>query len=342
MTSLIQFRGNTAAYWTSHNPVLAAREMVIETDTMRYKFGDGVKAWTALPYVELTGTFNSVTLNDSADPSIADAGSLIMFARFIAGRAFPAYVGPSGQDTALQPFLARNKIGYWCPQGNSTVLPGVLGYTASTALGTVTARNVVVSNMFTRMRRIGYVSAATAGSITGARVSVAQITTGDGSLGGFTKIIRFGVSDPAAPVAAARMFVGISSNAAAPTNVEPDTWLNSIGVGCRAADTNLQLFASGTTKQTPIDLGANFPATTGTTDVYELALFSAAVSADVYWQVTRLNTGHTAGGKIASGGGVTGPASSTLLTYLQAWRTNNTTAAAVALDIMSDYIETDL
>lgn len=342
MASLIQFRGNTAAYWTTNNPTLAPREMVIETDTMRYKFGNGTDAWNDLPYNQFTGETASLTLaKPVTDPTAADPNTLIMFARFIAGRAYPAYVGPSGQDTALQPFLARNKVGYWCPQGNSTVVPGVFGYTAPTSVGTI-ARNVTTGTMFTRMRRLGYQSAATAGSLCSSRVAVAQITPGDSGLGGFTKIIRFGVSDPVVPVAAARMFVGISATTSAGTNVEPDTWLNSIGVGCRAADTNLQLFASGTTKQTPIDLGANFPGTTSNTDVYELALFSPATTDSVFWQVTRLNTGHMAAGVVLSGGGVTGPASSVLLTYLQAWRTNNTTASTVAFDIMSDYIETDL
>lgn len=342
MASLIQFRGNTASYWTTNNPTLAPREMVVETDTMRYKLGNGTDAWNDLPYVQFTGETTSMTLvKPDTDPTIADPNTLIMFARFIAGRAFPAYVGPSGQDTAVQPLLARNKIGYWCPPGNATTVPGVLGYTAPTAVGTV-ARGVTTANMFTRMRRLGYQSATTAGSMCSARVAVAQITVGDSGLGGFTKIIRFGVSDPVTPVAAARMFVGVSATTSAGTNVEPDTWLNSIGVGCRAADTNLVLFASGSAKQAVTDLGANFPATTNSTDVYELALFSPATTDSVYWQVTRLNTGHTAGGVILSGGGITGPSPSTLLTYLQAWRTNNTTALAVGLDIMSDYIETDL
>jgi len=44
---------------------------------------------------------------------------------------------------------------------------------------------------------------------------------------------------------------------------------------------------------------------------------------------------------LLNGGGVSLPAPTTLLTYLQAWRSNNATAAAVGLDIMSDYVETD-
>ncbi len=46
----IQVRGGTAAQWTSANPVLANREAGLETDTLKLKYGNGVSAWTALPY----------------------------------------------------------------------------------------------------------------------------------------------------------------------------------------------------------------------------------------------------------------------------------------------------
>lgn len=50
----IQLRRGTAAQWTSVNPVLASGEMGIETDTNKFKFGDGVTAWNSLDYV-ITG-----------------------------------------------------------------------------------------------------------------------------------------------------------------------------------------------------------------------------------------------------------------------------------------------
>lgn len=46
----IKLRRGTAAQWTSANPVLAAGEMGLESDTQRSKFGDGVTAWTSLAY----------------------------------------------------------------------------------------------------------------------------------------------------------------------------------------------------------------------------------------------------------------------------------------------------
>jgi hypothetical protein len=52
MTTYTRFkqRSDTAANWTSANPVLLAGEMGVETDTRRYKIGDGTTAWSGLSY----------------------------------------------------------------------------------------------------------------------------------------------------------------------------------------------------------------------------------------------------------------------------------------------------
>jgi hypothetical protein len=264
-----------------------------------------------------------------------------LFSRQIANRLMPAFVGPSGLDSVLQPFLARNKVGYWCPPGNATTAPGVLGFTAPTVTGfTAKARNVATTNLFTRMRRLGYVTAATAGAVGQWRQSAAQYTVGSSStnLGGFTFIIRFGISD-AAEVAGARMFIGMRTSAT-PTNVEPSTLTNCIGVGHGAGDTTMRLFYGGSAAQASIDLGASFPANTRTVDVYELSLFSAPNSENVHWEVTRLNTGDVATGTIVNTGATVLPTNTTLLCPW-GFRTNNATALAVGLDVMSAYIETD-
>lgn len=280
-----------------------------------------------------------VLATTGSTPSVA-ANTVVVFGRTIAGRALPAFVGPAGVDSALQPWLARNKVGYWCPPGNATTVPGVFGFTAPTITGfTATARNVATTNKFSRMRRLGYVTAATAGTVGQWRLSVTQFTTGGlAGLGGFNNyIIRFGISD-ASLVSGARMFMGMRTSAT-PTNVEPSTLTNCIGVGHGAADTNMRLYYGGSAAQTPIDLGADFPVDTNNTP-YELALNSPPGAATtVRWQVTNLRTGVTASGELTGGSAVL-PQETTLLAPW-GYRTNNATAAAVAIDVMSAYIETD-
>jgi hypothetical protein len=48
--TVIKLRRGTASQWTTANPVLGAGEMGVETDTNKFKFGDGATAWTSLSY----------------------------------------------------------------------------------------------------------------------------------------------------------------------------------------------------------------------------------------------------------------------------------------------------
>lgn len=50
MTFRIKLRRDTAAAWTSANPILAAGEPGLETDTGKIKYGDGATAWQSLDY----------------------------------------------------------------------------------------------------------------------------------------------------------------------------------------------------------------------------------------------------------------------------------------------------
>jgi hypothetical protein len=50
MAVRIQFRRGTAAEWTSANPTLAAGEAGYETDTAKFKLGNGSTAWNSLAY----------------------------------------------------------------------------------------------------------------------------------------------------------------------------------------------------------------------------------------------------------------------------------------------------
>ena len=66
MPTQIQFRRDTAADWTSNNPTLAAGEFGYETDTTKFKVGDGSTAWNSLSYNTSAGgtTINNATANE--------------------------------------------------------------------------------------------------------------------------------------------------------------------------------------------------------------------------------------------------------------------------------------
>lgn len=46
----IQMRHDTAANWTSVNPILAVGEIGYESDTNKFKIGTGGTAWNSLAY----------------------------------------------------------------------------------------------------------------------------------------------------------------------------------------------------------------------------------------------------------------------------------------------------
>jgi hypothetical protein len=50
MATRMQQRRGTAAQWTAANPVLAAGEIGFETDTNKFKMGNGTSTWSALQY----------------------------------------------------------------------------------------------------------------------------------------------------------------------------------------------------------------------------------------------------------------------------------------------------
>lgn len=282
-----------------------------------------------------SSTLATLTLPDTPNPTVPSDSYGTIFIKKIAGRAMAAQIGPSGLDTTLQANLGGNKVAMWMPPGGSTTVPGVFGMAALTATGTATARTVATTNLLSRMTRLGYVSAATAGALAGAREAVAKFTTGAGpGLGGFFARYRFGISDPAT-VAGARMFVGLDALTAAPTNIDPSTKVNCVGVGQIAASNNLHIIRGNATAKTPIDLGVNFPANTNA-DAYELSLF-APPAGGCYWQVRRLNTTFEATGFLPS---TEIPIATQLLCH-QLWRCNNATALAVGLDVCGIYIETD-
>lgn len=62
-------RGRPADKWTSSDEVLLDRELGLETDTRKFKFGDGVTPWSGLKYASSGGGGGSAWHNGSGAPS---------------------------------------------------------------------------------------------------------------------------------------------------------------------------------------------------------------------------------------------------------------------------------
>ena len=79
MPDRIRPRGDTAANWTSANPILQDREIGLETDTRRYKIGDGTTAWNSLSYNQIGDRYyatstTSQTISNGAKTFTVSAG----------------------------------------------------------------------------------------------------------------------------------------------------------------------------------------------------------------------------------------------------------------------------
>lgn len=104
----IQVRRGTEAGWTSANPVLSVGEPGLETDTGKFKWGDGTTAWADLDYAAGSA---SVVVSETA-PEEVELGSI--WFNSSEGRSYiyydgffveltPSIQGPAGADGATGP-----------------------------------------------------------------------------------------------------------------------------------------------------------------------------------------------------------------------------------------------
>ncbi len=112
--TVIRLRRGTAAQWASANPVLASGEMGIETDTRKFKFGNGSTQWNSIPYASAGGGTGGGFFVAETPPVGANIGDIWYCSDVdpeLGGRSFirydgywveinPGLLGPAGDDGA--------------------------------------------------------------------------------------------------------------------------------------------------------------------------------------------------------------------------------------------------
>jgi hypothetical protein len=110
----IKFRRGTATQWSSANPVLSAGEMGVETDTRKFKFGNGSTQWNSIPYASAGGSTGGGFFVSEAAPVGANIGDIWYCSDdtgALAGKSFirydgywveinPGNIGPAGDAGA--------------------------------------------------------------------------------------------------------------------------------------------------------------------------------------------------------------------------------------------------
>ncbi len=291
---------------------------------------------------------NSVMVLDNAgqvtlpgltgDPVSPASGNASLFFKGFANRQFMGVDPAEGAPWYTQRHLAFGHVGYVLPQPGAAVTSAV--GCALTTVGTATAAGISNSGRYTRRSRIDYlVTTAATTAIAVARHSAAYVSVG-GSVageGGFLAVMEWGPAT-GGTVATNRAFCGLHTNSA-PTDVQPSTLVDCVGMGWDSADANIQMMHNdGTGTATKIDLGASFPVpSVDRTNLYRLYLFAPpGTTQRVDYLVVNTITGASASGSIATNL----PTTTTLLAQ-KIWMSVGGTSSVVGITLVSMYFERD-
>ena len=111
--TLIQLRGGPAATWATANPVLASREMGVETDTLKFKIGNGSTPWNSLAYQATGNVVGPVSAAVNQLSQFTDSTGKVVKPVTVSGllklaTGVPAaaaegtdFYGPAGTDVAV-------------------------------------------------------------------------------------------------------------------------------------------------------------------------------------------------------------------------------------------------
>jgi len=302
MATKIQLRGDTAANWTSTNPVLAAREMAIETDTMFYKIGNGTTPWNALGYggLQLPNTATVIDYTGQvAVPSVPATNHLKTFTKALGGRMMLRSISPFGANYALQPAMFSSNI-FWLTTGSSNAFMSigqVIGIT-----GTVS--HPVPTELFGYMGNV--ITAAAANNTCGAGTTNSiyyRGTVPNGANGFFFKtrlLFPDATYDTTGAATGSRIFAGLTSNSfAAMVNGSalPASDFAAFSRNSETAfrvETNWQFITKDTVSQTLTDTGIPFLPS----KVYDLYIYCPPMWNQIFWRIENITDGTSAEGVV--------------------------------------------
>lgn len=269
----------------------------------------------------------------AADPATPSAGTLAFYPKTIGGRVMPKWLGPSGVDTPVQPFLGMNSCRCTTTgTGTTTALVCTSygsGFTAG-GTGTITYAQTVpaTGSLKSRTRLSSLSAAAVAGNLSYVKSTTLECARETG----FFLVLRFSLDTTAS---GNRGFFGLWASATALTNIDVVAAVTAkIGLAFNLNTGNWMLSYANGSSVTSADLGASFPL--DTTSLMELVLFSAPSGSVISYRVTNMSTGAATSGDLS----LNIPGNTTYLAW-HMFMTNNLTAGIVKWSFKGSYLETD-
>lgn len=276
-----------------------------------------------------------------ADPSTPGAGLGRFWARLMAGRVVPKWMGPSGVDYALQSSLWGNQIQQVTPATGTTAGTFIGGNL--TSAGTVSHPTPTNTSRATGMRRIRHANVVTTTNqvlgFHGGSADMAAYLRGNGNgPGGFFLFARFSTALWAANTC--RLFVGLRSGTTAivASDTVPgvslcgfwhDTTVNGTTINFVTKDgTTLNNAGAITVPTLAADVG------------FDAYIYCPPQGSTIYYRLDRLDTAATI---VDSSTATNVPAATTFMApeCCMSNGTANTTVTTVAIALNKLYIESD-
>lgn len=293
------FRGGTGAA-NAITPVMA----LSAGGSMVYEDGYGwmtssIAVGTTLDSPTFTTLDNHSGYSDYAaisNPAAPAADTLRLYARKVAGRMVPKWIGPAGIDTPYQAALYGNNVVLYVPNTGTTA---GLNLGTPWAVGTTVAHPAPTAGIYTQMKRTTSTNVATT---TNQVLGVSSIVStaalfwrgNSAGLGGFFFFARFGIETltPGSPNAT-RLFVGLMSGT---TNVLASDTIPAISCIGLWHDTTdganvINLLTKDGTTATKNALAGSPSTPYATGQAYDFYLYARPNDSVIYYRLDNLNTG---------------------------------------------------
>lgn len=295
--------GEATGEWETGLGTYSASNTLTRTTVLESSTGSAVSFSAGTKYVAISALAGRVVQLDnelaavfpavgSSALTAAPTDTLKIFARKVAGRMTPKYIGPSGVDQFFQDKISTNRTAIYFPNGGTTVglnlgINWTTGGTVSHPTPSTTAPAVYSQQARTRWANV----VTTTNQTLGLHTVTAQKSFWRGNaagLGGFNFHCRFAIG--LWPAATVRLFVGLSNQNTSP--VASDTLAgNCCGLWhdtTEAASVLNFVTRDGTTAtKAAITLAANLAAG----QCFDFYMWCAPNGSEIFYRLEELNTG---------------------------------------------------